>query len=434
MKDKKIIPEIPVPQNELKITKDIVWYMNNAELKKSKMSNTSIKIECFHVPINKSSSNEMLGYLLLKLKGAQTFNPTSNDRIENESYKLIGSKNCSYHFNLSLRIEDNKNNVKAIDKLTDKIKNIKPKIKDNSKNEEEIKYHDENVEKSVVNISSEQINLPENDNSQKIFTCIQQKLIEELEDWKDKQMLLFNEKVIILLIRFTLQCRYIFYFVYFTQMKTKEEQLLKDFNDKWSDNRKQSEEELTNAMSKCKELAKDLEKKSDILKEKDAIFTAKELELIEVADMQFSNAQKINELSDTFSELEAKLHTSEKLNILLRKENEALKYDFDTNCSLQVQELEKKIANLEYKIEETNKSCVFFKERWIASVKKLNELYSKFHETKTNKHLLKNKQNIRNIFINSLEEWLQEKQQIRTLLNGLGKLRQDMTNTNYLNF
>lgn len=41
---------------------------------------------------------------------------------------------------------------------------------------------------------------------------------------------------------------------------------------------------------------------------------------------------------------------------------------------------------------------------------------------------------IRNIFINSLEEWLQEKQQIRTLLNGLGKLRQDMTNTNYLNF
>lgn len=60
--------------------------------------------------------------------------------------------------------------------------------------------------------------------------------------------------------------------------------------------------------------------------------------------MQFSNAQKINELSDTFSELEAKLHTSEKLNILLRKENEALKYDFDTNCSLQVQELEKKIV------------------------------------------------------------------------------------------
>jgi len=62
-------------------------------------------------------------------------------------------------------------------------------------------------------------------------------------------------------------------------MKTKEEQLLKDFNDKLSDKRKQSEEELTNAMSKCKELAEDLEKKSDMLKEMDAIVTAKELEV-----------------------------------------------------------------------------------------------------------------------------------------------------------
>jgi len=32
-------------------------------------------------------------------------------------------------------------------------------------------------------------------------------------------------------------------------------------------------------MSKCKELAKDLEKKSDMLKERDAIVTAKELEV-----------------------------------------------------------------------------------------------------------------------------------------------------------
>jgi len=37
----------------------------------------------------------------------------------------------SYHFNLSLRIEDN--NVKAINKLTEKNKNLKPKIKENLK-------------------------------------------------------------------------------------------------------------------------------------------------------------------------------------------------------------------------------------------------------------------------------------------------------------
>jgi len=47
------------------------------------MSNASIKIECFRVPIDKLSSNEKLGYLLLKVKGAQTINPTSNDRVSN---------------------------------------------------------------------------------------------------------------------------------------------------------------------------------------------------------------------------------------------------------------------------------------------------------------------------------------------------------------
>jgi len=45
------------------------------------MSNTSIKVECFHVPINKSSPKEIIGYLLLKVKGAQTIDPTSNDRV-----------------------------------------------------------------------------------------------------------------------------------------------------------------------------------------------------------------------------------------------------------------------------------------------------------------------------------------------------------------
>jgi len=62
-------------------------------------------------------------------------------------------------------------------------------------------------------------------------------------------------------------------------MKTKEEQLLKDLNDKWSDDRKHTEEKLTCTMSKCKELAKDLDKMSDMLKERDAIVTAKELEV-----------------------------------------------------------------------------------------------------------------------------------------------------------
>lgn len=51
-----------------------------------KMSNASIRIECFHIPINKSSSREKLGYLLLKLKGAQTLSTTSNDRVSNSEF------------------------------------------------------------------------------------------------------------------------------------------------------------------------------------------------------------------------------------------------------------------------------------------------------------------------------------------------------------
>jgi len=74
-----------------------------------------------------------------------------------------------------------------------------------------------------------------------------------------------------------------------------------------------------------------------------------------VQNIQSSNTQTINELNNTFSKLEAKLHRSEKLNILLRKENEALKYDVDTNCGLQIQELEKKIVCYSNSISYRNK-------------------------------------------------------------------------------
>lgn len=74
-----------------------------------------------------------------------------------------------------------------------------------------------------------------------------------------------------------------------------------------------------------------------------------------VQNIQSSNTQTINELNNTFSKLEAKLHKSEKFNILLKKENEALKYDVDTNCGLLVQELEKKIVCYSNSISYRNK-------------------------------------------------------------------------------
>lgn len=48
-----------------------------------KMSNASIRIECFHVPNYNSSKIVKLGYLLLKLKEAQTLSIPSNDRVSN---------------------------------------------------------------------------------------------------------------------------------------------------------------------------------------------------------------------------------------------------------------------------------------------------------------------------------------------------------------
>uniref|UniRef100_A0A2S2NP52 Centrosomal protein n=1 Tax=Schizaphis graminum TaxID=13262 RepID=A0A2S2NP52_SCHGA len=427
MNQKLQTAKIPVNQNELKIASHIVWHTDNDTLKELKMYNASIRIECFHIPIDKLSSNKKLGYLLLKIKGAQTINPTSNDRIENISYKLIGSKNCSYELNLSLRIEDL--NDKTIERSPEKIKNSSlinnknkiienclKKINDNKHFEEDIEM---DLPKSDVNML-EKINIsPEKYEQQ--YECnfnVQQNFIEELEDWKDKQMILFNEK-----------------------MKIKEEQLLKEFNNKWSNDRKRIEDELTYAMSKCKALATDLDKMSDKLKERDAIVTAKELKLAcqkdsldktyfgLIQNVQSSNAQLINELNNKVFEMETKLYESEKMNILLRKENEELKYK--NNSGLHVQELEKTISNLENKLEEANNSCMFFKERWIASVRKINQICTKYHGTKTDDHLLNNRQNIQNILTNQVVERQHDEEKLRTLLNDIGKLRQDMANTNY---
>lgn len=62
-------------------------------------------------------------------------------------------------------------------------------------------------------------------------------------------------------------------------MKIKEEKLLKEFNFKWSNDRKLIEEELIHKMSKCKALAENVDEMADMLKEKEAIVTAKELEV-----------------------------------------------------------------------------------------------------------------------------------------------------------
>lgn len=62
-------------------------------------------------------------------------------------------------------------------------------------------------------------------------------------------------------------------------MKLKEEQLLKEFNNKWLHDKKHIEDELTREVSKCKTLAENMDKMADMLNEREAIVKAKELEV-----------------------------------------------------------------------------------------------------------------------------------------------------------
>lgn len=62
-------------------------------------------------------------------------------------------------------------------------------------------------------------------------------------------------------------------------MKIKEEELLKEFKNKWANERKCIEEELIHEMTKCKVLAENMDKMADMLKEREAIITARELEV-----------------------------------------------------------------------------------------------------------------------------------------------------------
>lgn len=53
-----------------------------------KMSNASIKIECFHVPTNESNITTRLGYILLKIKEAQTINQLFFERVSTIDFQM----------------------------------------------------------------------------------------------------------------------------------------------------------------------------------------------------------------------------------------------------------------------------------------------------------------------------------------------------------
>lgn len=58
------------------------------------MSQTSIKIECIYILAN--SSTEKLGYVLLRIKEAQTLNPMSNDQVSNIDIYTVNLKKAVF--------------------------------------------------------------------------------------------------------------------------------------------------------------------------------------------------------------------------------------------------------------------------------------------------------------------------------------------------
>ncbi|XP_050428042.1 uncharacterized protein LOC126838013 [Adelges cooleyi] len=409
LKDLKLqTPSIFVNKNELKFGCEFIWYMDSLELKKTRMYNESIKIECFRVS-NITNIHEKLGYLFLKIKGAQFITTSSNDRVDNKTFKLIGSKNYNYSVTLSLRIEDY--NQKIEECTTKKIENLNThtsivniklpsRLDKNTRLSREVSASPNELkvmeQPKIMSNNNETYNINSYD--------VQQKYIEELEDWKDQQMILFNEK-----------------------MKIKEEQLLQEIKNKWLTDKKSIEDELTFQVTKCKEYAENMDKLADMLKEREANITSKELEYAYQKDnlndkyinvmqnLQSSFVQTIKEFKSKISNLEAKLHQSESHNVLLQKE---------------VQTLNQKIASLENQCDEANKAQMFFKERWITSVRKINRMYTKMYGNQNNEHMSNNKQNIQNVLTNHMVGRQHDEECLQRLLKDLGKLREEMINTN----
>lgn len=62
-------------------------------------------------------------------------------------------------------------------------------------------------------------------------------------------------------------------------MKIKKEKMFEEFNNKWLADRKRIEEDLSYEVSRCKLMTERVDKFADMLKEREAIIMAKELEV-----------------------------------------------------------------------------------------------------------------------------------------------------------
>ncbi|XP_050534284.1 repetitive organellar protein-like [Daktulosphaira vitifoliae] len=386
-------PMIVVNDNNIKVNINLRWFIDKFEFKKLRMYNESIKIECFQLPFNDPDNFEKLGYLLLKIKGAQIIQTSSSCKIENNIYKLMGTKNGKYEMTLSLRIEDNNPKITEL-KLKKSLNfNIENNSGERVHHEEDLTF---NNNAALIFNETQILEQPEiilkNESE---CSAAQERNIKELENWMNKQIALFDEKIKIL-----------------------EEHLVKKLKCNCVEEKKHFENELAFQINQFKECTKSVDKLVVTLKEKEAQIASRELEL----DSYKNNLNDIiHNLQSSLLLNNAELNTT----TLETKHAEKSNDEIQSKFSIEILQLKNALIDLEKQYGEAHKSQMFYKECWSKAVRELNHCRTQLYRTEHNNHILNKTSNVKPVIIDKHKK----DENVQHLLKELIELKQKINKT-----
>nr|CAD7400045.1 unnamed protein product [Timema cristinae] len=244
---------------------------------------------------------------------------------------------------------------------------------------------------------------------------IASKIVEELEDWKDKQQELFK-----------------------AQLQHKEEEHLTVLMEEWQKKRNEIESRMNRDAELCHRLVENLNKATEDLRVKMAKNDERELELRHTRDeMEIKFARKLQDLKDASRRMEDDIKHKEyvvkevKADLevrlsALQQENKLLQ----ETLKLQEQELDKmrkssltkdqtasllqELRAVEEKLEAAVKSKSFFKEQWARAVREIHRIKSE-------------KQHAIQIHIRDSKEQLKNLGLVKFLGDGQTELREDQS-------
>nr|CAD7256563.1 unnamed protein product [Timema shepardi] len=239
---------------------------------------------------------------------------------------------------------------------------------------------------------------------------IASKIVEELEDWKDKQQELFK-----------------------AQLQRKEEEHLTVLMEEWRKKRNEIESRMNRDAELCHQLVENLNKATEDLRVKMAKNDERELELRHTRDeMEIKFTRKLQDLKDASRRMEDDIkHKEVKADLevrlsALQQENKLLQ----ETLKLQEQELDKmrkssltkdqtasllqELRAVEEKLEAAVKSKSFFKEQWARAVREIHRIKSE-------------KQHAIQIHIRDSKEQLKNLGLVKLLGDGQTELREDQS-------